>query len=256
ECTLELVQEAKADRKESPQLSVLFLSFDQDRYLRVCIFPELEEILIGVTCLRRVTLEGGGACQSEVRQRIEHRSDSLAPVIQDVLKLICRFSALPFPQVSLPQEVAVMNTRGVGAFIAANVVEYPDCLSGITTHDFDGRLNQRHERLINHPVFRILSDPLVNQGLGPFDLLTQGKGDTHVKKGDRTLRRARNVGEPFKRFSRCSPIPSAPQSPLRLVYRKYLLKNSRLRIQASLAEASSYRGVVSLWKPCCLPSYI
>jgi hypothetical protein len=30
---------------------------------------------------------------------------------------------------------------------------------------------------------------------------------------------------------------------------KYLLKKSRVRCQASLAAASSYRGVVSLWKP-------
>src|SRR5262249_10318939 len=95
---------------------------------------------------------------------------------------ICCFSALPFAQVSLPQEVAVMYTRGVGAFIAADVFEYPDCPSGITTHDFDGRLNQRNEYLINYPVFRILSDPLVNQGLGPLDFPAQGKGDRGLRR--------------------------------------------------------------------------
>src|SRR5690606_10082432 len=30
-------------------------------------------------------------------------------------------------------------------------------------------------------------------------------------------------------------------------------KNSSVRVQASFAAASSYRGVVSLWKPCCVP---
>ena len=63
---------------ESPQLSVLFLRFDQDGDLRICIFPKREEISISLTGLRRVALERGGACQSEVRQRIEHRSDRLA----------------------------------------------------------------------------------------------------------------------------------------------------------------------------------
>jgi hypothetical protein len=52
---------------------------------------------------------------------------------------------------------------------------------------------------------------------------------------------------------RALPTAGAPDvdQPLR-----FLLKNSTVRCHASLAAASSYRGVVSLWKPCCVPSYM
>jgi hypothetical protein len=54
---------------------------------------------------------------------------------------------------------------------------------------------------------------------------------------------------PLQPFLPFQPLP--PYQPL-----KFLLKNSTVRCQASLAAASSYRGVVSLWKPCCAPSYM
>lgn len=44
--------------------------------------------------------------------------------------------------------------------------------------------------------------------------------------------------------------PEAPDHPLRC-----LLKKATVRSQASLAAAASYRGVVSLLNPCCVPGY-
>src|SRR5204862_4788177 len=56
-----------------------------------------------------------------------------------------------------------------------------------------------------------------------------------------------------------SPARSRPEGlryeVIATLYRKFALKCASVRSQASLAAAASYRGVVSLLKPCCVPGY-
>ena len=51
------------------QLLELASGLLQNGDLRVCVFPECEEILIGFTRLGRVAVQGGGAGQAQMRER-------------------------------------------------------------------------------------------------------------------------------------------------------------------------------------------
>ena len=54
---------------ESLQLFVFLLRFDQHRQIRIGIFPESEEILIGLARFRCVTRQNCRARQAQLRQR-------------------------------------------------------------------------------------------------------------------------------------------------------------------------------------------
>jgi hypothetical protein len=53
----------------SPQLRVLGLGLPQDGDVRIGVFPESEEVLIGVFGFGAIALDGTGACEAEMGER-------------------------------------------------------------------------------------------------------------------------------------------------------------------------------------------
>jgi len=76
------------------QLRVFCLGFEQYRNVGIGVFPECEEILIRGTGLGRVALESVGASQLEMCQYADGFIQNNAAIVEDFLKLGCRF-ALP-----------------------------------------------------------------------------------------------------------------------------------------------------------------
>src|SRR4029077_2412854 len=76
------------------QLRVLGLGCNQDRYVRVGVFPEREEILVGDAGFGGVALQGVGAGETEIRQRTDGVIRRYAAMVQDFLELGCGFVAL------------------------------------------------------------------------------------------------------------------------------------------------------------------
>src|SRR6266478_2980991 len=74
------------------QLRVLRLGLLKDRNVRVGVLPEREESLVGGAALGSVALHSVGAAQLEVSQRADRFIQDDAPMVEDFLKLCCRFA--------------------------------------------------------------------------------------------------------------------------------------------------------------------
>src|SRR2546425_41287 len=88
------------------QLFVLFLCFDQNGHVRVCVFPQRKKILISLARFCGVALKRGGAREAQVRERIKVGERRPTPVIEYLLELGRGFGALLFVQVCLAAKVS------------------------------------------------------------------------------------------------------------------------------------------------------
>src|SRR5690349_13249343 len=92
------------ERKPLLQLRVLRLGFSQDGDVRVGIFPEGEQVLVGGPTLCGVALKGIGTSHSEMGQSRDRGVSRYAPVVEDFLELLRRLSRLR-SQISLAASV-------------------------------------------------------------------------------------------------------------------------------------------------------
>jgi hypothetical protein len=100
------------------QFGVLCLGLLQDGDVRVGVFPEREEILIGRLGLGGVALHGVGASETEMCKGALRIILYDAPVLQDSLKFRGRFLALAQEQVRKAAQIGgvkgIFETKFVG----------------------------------------------------------------------------------------------------------------------------------------------
>src|ERR1700694_4371578 len=77
----------------SVQLFVFFLCFNQNRIIRVGVFPEREKVLISLASFCSVALKQGCACEADVCKRIQNSANRPAAMTQNLLKLSSSFRA-------------------------------------------------------------------------------------------------------------------------------------------------------------------
>src|SRR5712692_5359108 len=87
------------------QLLVFFLRFNQNRNVRVGVFPLREEVLISLARFHRVALKHCCAGESDARERVIVRECSPAAVIENHLKLSRSFIAFLKVQIGLAAEI-------------------------------------------------------------------------------------------------------------------------------------------------------
>jgi hypothetical protein len=75
------------------QLRVLRFRSDEDRNIRVGIFPEREEILIGRLGLGGVALHGIGPADLEMRECVDGFVRDHSAMVEDFLEFCCGFAA-------------------------------------------------------------------------------------------------------------------------------------------------------------------
>ena len=90
---------------QSLQLRVFRFRSDEDRNVRVGVFPEREEILIGRLGLGGVALHGVGTGQSQVRQCADGIIPHHAGVVENLLELGGGSAALVRRQISLATQI-------------------------------------------------------------------------------------------------------------------------------------------------------
>src|SRR6266403_2160180 len=77
----------------SRQLLVFQLSFNQNRNIRVGVFPEREKVLISLARSCCIALKDGSACEADVCKRIQNPANRPAAMTKNLLKLSCSFRA-------------------------------------------------------------------------------------------------------------------------------------------------------------------
>src|ERR1043166_7182232 len=77
----------------SVQLFVFFLCFNQNRIIRVGVFPERKKVPISLARSCRIALKDSSACEADVCQRIQTPANRPAAMTQNLLKLSSRFRA-------------------------------------------------------------------------------------------------------------------------------------------------------------------
>ena len=87
------------------QLAVLGLSFQEDGDIRVGIFPQGEEILVGAAGLGGPACLRVGAAQPQPRKRMYYRECINTAVVDNLLELSGRFACPPQTQIRLSAEV-------------------------------------------------------------------------------------------------------------------------------------------------------
>src|SRR5437868_10701375 len=95
------------------QFSGLRFCSDEDRNVRVGAFPECEEILIGGAALDRITLHRVGASQLEMGQRTDGLIQNNAAMVEDFLKLCCRFAALMCGKIGFSSHINGVQIRPI-----------------------------------------------------------------------------------------------------------------------------------------------
>jgi hypothetical protein len=76
------------------QLRVLRFRSDEDGYVRVCVFPEREEILICRLGFGGVTLQGISACETEMGECSGEMVADNSAMVKDFLELDGSFAVL------------------------------------------------------------------------------------------------------------------------------------------------------------------
>src|ERR1700727_3611896 len=67
------------------QLGVLFFGRVENRHIRIGVFPDCKKILIGGLRFRRAPLQGKGAAETQMSQRIEHIRRGNAAMVENLL---------------------------------------------------------------------------------------------------------------------------------------------------------------------------
>ena len=184
-------------------LLVLILRFDQNRNVRIGIFPQREEILIRLARFRRVALQYCRAAKSEMRERIERREGRPAAVIQNLLKLAGCLRAFPFTQVGLATQIVLVVEAH--AFIAADGLQHLDGLGAVAALHLKLGADQGQVDLVDDCKFRILLDRFVTECLRLGQVATQRQSDADSEEGGRGAgqgRRARDL---------CATLLALPQ---------------------------------------------
>ena len=87
------------------KLRVLRFRSDEDRNVRICVFPQREEILIRRFGLGGVALHGIGSADLEMRESADGLVYHNSKMVEDFLELGCRLAALKPGQVRFPAHI-------------------------------------------------------------------------------------------------------------------------------------------------------
>ncbi len=87
------------------QPCVLRLGFPQDGNIRVGVFPDREEILIGGAGLGSVALHGVSTRQSDAGQRTPGKVHHQSSVVDESLKFRCRSVAVAEHEIGFPAQI-------------------------------------------------------------------------------------------------------------------------------------------------------
>ena len=87
------------------QLRVFVFGFSQDGDVRVGVFPEREEVVIGGFCFCHVALHGIRSGNLKMRERADGLIDDNSAMVEDSLKLSLGFRAPMCCQISFPAHI-------------------------------------------------------------------------------------------------------------------------------------------------------
>src|ERR1043166_1187616 len=174
------------------QLFVFTSGLLQDRDVRISILPDCKEILIGFACLCRVPAQDCGACQAQVRERVQRRSGLPTSMVEYLLKLVRSVSALLLIEVRLTTQVGDLE-KGV-SFIRSGRLQQLNRLRRITFLQFNAGLNQRNQDLIKYSVFRRTPGQICNDTLTLAEVVAGSQCGTGLDHPQRTMRPKRPGG--------------------------------------------------------------
>src|SRR5580704_17370470 len=123
---------------DSRQLCVLRFGLLQKRNVRIGIFPESEEILVGNFRFRRVAGQSIGTTETKMCQRADRLISHNAGMIETPLELACGAAAVFRRQISLAPEIDGIEREreiivGVSHFIGRSGGQSIQSGSGIST---------------------------------------------------------------------------------------------------------------------------
>ena len=138
-----------------PQLRVLRFGLLQDGDVRVGVFPEGKEVSVSGFRFGCVARERIGTGKAEMSQRCYRRVPRYTPVIQDLLELLRRVSALLRSQIRLATQVNGVekedrwwNPPLQSQFVRKGCLKEFDRLSGIVTASRDLSMDCRQPNVV------------------------------------------------------------------------------------------------------------
>ena len=105
------------------QSRILALRLDEDWHVGVGVFPEGEEVLVGLAGLRGVAAQRRSTPEAEVGERIQDVHAADATVVDDLLELRSGLSTRTSLEVSLPAQVDAEVVRALVGCGRAQVLD-------------------------------------------------------------------------------------------------------------------------------------
>src|ERR1700733_2568798 len=187
------------------QLCVLFFGRFENRHIRIGIFPDCKEVLIGGLRFRRVPLQGISAAETQMSQRIEHIGGGNSAMVENFLVFGAGFLCVVRAEKRFAANIVGILTRA-WRFTSKSIRDGGFCLRdglrGLIPLQTQQSLHHGKAHLAEQSIGRELLGKIVDQFLRPRGVARSGKYFGSRGTRIRSVRLSQRRGGLFSRLGK------------------------------------------------------
>src|ERR1700730_12641434 len=173
------------------ELCVFRFGGEQNRDVRVGVFPEREEILVGLASFIRFAGQSVGPCKAQLRKRMYWLAHEKSWTIHDAFEFSYSIFSVAEAQISLSSEMGCLNcgyaVRDRAPLIGASGFQQLDGARTVAHTDLYSGMDGRQIQSMQYSVIRRPDIEVTNKSLGCFRVIAPCDGKGRERYYARTL---------------------------------------------------------------------